>query len=85
MESYYTDFETYPVSLSGTTFAGYSVLGNELVRVSTGNVIKVDYNGAADAYCLQGASPRGSNATGWFYVSSEGGLQPKGTTTCGAY
>src|SRR3954469_17917344 len=37
LESYYTDFEAYPTSLAGTSFAGFTVLGNELVRVSTGN------------------------------------------------
>jgi type IV pilus assembly protein PilA len=85
IESYYTDFETYPTSLAGTSFAGYQVLGNELVRVSTGNRIAVDFNTAADAYCLQGTNPRGTDANGWFYVSSQGGVQPKGTAACGTF
>jgi prepilin-type N-terminal cleavage/methylation domain-containing protein len=85
MESYYTDYETYPVSLSGTNFAGYSVLGNELVRISSGNTIRVNFNGAVDAYCLQGTNPKATDATGWFYISSQGGLQPKGTAACGTF
>ncbi|MFL6240721.1 MAG: prepilin-type N-terminal cleavage/methylation domain-containing protein [Actinomycetes bacterium] len=85
MESYYSDFSMYPTTLAGTTFAGYTVLGNELLRVSTGNVILVNFNAAADAYCLQGTNPQGTDATGWFYVSDTGGLQPKGTGSCGTY
>lgn len=85
LESYYTDFDSYPTSLGGVSFAGYTVVGNELVRVSTGNSILVSFNAGSDAYCLQGTNPRGTDSTGWFYVSSAGGLQPKGTTTCGTY
>ena len=85
MESYYTDFNTYPTSLAGTTFAGYTVLGNELVRVSTGNVIGVTFNASGEAYCLQGTNPRGTDTTGYFYISSLGGLQRQGTTSCGSF
>jgi prepilin-type N-terminal cleavage/methylation domain-containing protein len=85
MESYYTDYSAYPTSLGGTTFAGYMVLGNELLKVSTGNTIAVNFNAAADAYCLQGTNPKGAVVTGWFYVSNQGGLQPKGTSSCGSY
>jgi type IV pilus assembly protein PilA len=85
MESYYTDYTVYPTTLAGTSFAGYQVLGNELVRVSSGNRIAVDFNATADAYCLQATNPKGTDTTGWFYISSAGGLQPKGTTACGSY
>lgn len=85
MESYYTDYEIYPTGLGSTTFQGYQVVGNELVRISTGNRIRVDFNAAGDAYCLQGTNSKGSDTTGWFYVSSVGGLQPKGTTSCGVF
>src|SRR3954454_24526374 len=85
MESYYTDYAVYPTALSGASFAGYQVLGNELVRISTGNRIAVNFNAAQDAYCLQGTNPKSSNAVGWFYISSNGGLQAQGTTTCGLY
>jgi prepilin-type N-terminal cleavage/methylation domain-containing protein len=85
MESYYTDYDTYPLALTGSTFSGYQVLGNELVRISTGNRIAINFNSNTDAYCLQGTNPKASDATGWFYVSSLGGLQPKGTTSCGTY
>ena len=85
MESYYTDYETYPTSLAGTSFQGFQVLGNELVRVSNGNKIAVNFNTTGDAYCLQGTSPKGTDATGWFYVSSLGGIQPHGTTDCGTF
>ena len=85
MESYYVDFNTYPTTLASTTFSGFSTLGNELIRISSGNVIAVNFNATGDAYCLQGTNPRGTDSTGWFYVSSMGGLQPKGTSSCGSY
>jgi prepilin-type N-terminal cleavage/methylation domain-containing protein len=85
MESYYTDYESYPLALTGATFSGYQVLGNELVRISTGNRIAINFNSTNDAYCLQGTNPKASDTTGWFYVSSLGGLQPKGTAGCGSY
>jgi prepilin-type N-terminal cleavage/methylation domain-containing protein len=83
IESYYADYETYPTS--NFTMAGYTTLGNEFVRITTGDVIQVNFNSDDSAYCLVGTNPRSSTPGGWYFISDEGGLQPTGTSSCGTY
>jgi prepilin-type N-terminal cleavage/methylation domain-containing protein len=86
METYFTDKQTY-VDATGT--AGATTIGSGTdkidVKTSTGNTVTATVNGAKDAYCVQGTNPKGTATYGWFYISSKGGLQPSGTTTCGTY
>jgi type IV pilus assembly protein PilA len=94
MESYYTDQQAYPTSISflGPTSA---VIGTDTVRLSPGNEFTVDFNGNDSAYCIEGASfstakagdtafpASGEQSTHhWVYVSDAGGLQPSSVTTC---
>ncbi|MDX6285418.1 MAG: type pilus assembly protein PilA [Frankiales bacterium] len=86
METYYTSNDVYPVSLDGTVWSGNAVaLDGEAVKLSGNNSITLKFNAAGDAYCLVGTNPKASRPTGFFYISSVGGIQPTGTTSCGTY
>jgi len=85
MESYYTEFEAYPTTLDGATVTGSAPIGNEVVRLSAGNSVQIDFNAPKNAYCLQGTNTQATSSTGWFYISNQGGIQPSGTTSCGSY
>ncbi|HTY72452.1 MAG TPA: prepilin-type N-terminal cleavage/methylation domain-containing protein [Actinomycetes bacterium] len=83
-ETYFTDNQNY-VTIS-TAASGSVVIGADTVKLSPGNTVTVAVNTAGTAYCIQGKNPKGTDTTnGFFYVSSQGGLQPSGTTACGTY
>ena len=90
MESYFTDQEKYPASVtqaggSGTTV---SLAGGTGIRVSRNTAITVTYNQATalatTAYCILG-NPGTKGSHPWVYISDQGGLQPPATTTCAGY
>jgi type IV pilus assembly protein PilA len=97
LESYYTDQQAYPYAASASTNLGptSAVIGTDTVRLSPNNLFKITMNAADNAYCIEGATfPAGTAtwaATGfsstrqWFYISSQGGLQPSTTTSCGTF
>ena len=59
------------------------VVGTDTVSLTSGNTVTVTISGAADAYCIHATNPKGTDVTnGFWYKSSAGGLQPKGTAAC---
>jgi prepilin-type N-terminal cleavage/methylation domain-containing protein len=86
LETYYTEWDAYPMSLDGVAWTGPSItLDGESVKLSATNTVTLNFNAAGDAYCLVGTSPKASKPAGFFYVSNRGGVQPSGTTACGVY
>ena len=88
METFYTDSQTYPSTVPSHTKAvtgNKIVIGSNTVSLSSDNQITISYDAASPAtqsYCIKGANAKGSNSTGWYYISSKGGLQPSGTSGC---
>jgi type IV pilus assembly protein PilA len=83
-ETYNTDDRGYPLSLDGTTLSGAAVLlDGDPIHLSKDNSIAVTFNASADAYCLVGSNAKATAS--WYYVSSRGGLQGSGTSSCGSY
>ena len=83
-ETYYTDQQNY-LAATGSYAAGGVTIGTNTVKVSNGNSITVTLNTAGTAYCILATNPKGTlgtTTTGVVYISSQGGLQPVGTTTC---
>ena len=84
-ETYFTDNQAYV----GVAAASSPVpIGATNVQLTTGNQATVTVNAAGDAYCVNvtriaGQQP-GTYATGWFYISNLGGVQPAGTASCAA-
>jgi type IV pilus assembly protein PilA len=71
MESFFTDGQTYPTSLT--------------IEKTTGNVLEVVPNAAGTAYCVQGFNLKGSKndaADQYVYLSDGGGLQPNSVLVC---
>jgi prepilin-type N-terminal cleavage/methylation domain-containing protein len=86
LETYYTEYDAYPLALNGIGWSGTSiVLDGDPVKLSGQNTITINFNAAGDAYCLAGTNPKASKPAGFFFVSSQGGVQPSGTTSCGTY
>jgi prepilin-type N-terminal cleavage/methylation domain-containing protein len=83
METYFTDFQTYNdvAAVSGTM-----TIGNDTVKLSSGNIVSVDVNTAKTAYCILGENPASSGGTSTdkfvVYVSDDGGLQPNLAAGC---
>ena len=82
-ETYFTDFQNYLAVAAST---GTMVVGADTVSLSKGNTVTVILNTAGTAYCVSATNPKGTNTppAATVYVSSKGGLQPVGTTTCPA-
>ena len=63
METYYTDNQTYPTSVT--------------IQKTTGNVLEGTLSADGTAYCLTGSNPKGSAkdaATQYTYISNAGGF-----------
>jgi len=85
-ETYATDTQSYvaATSVAGPPAAITITTGNA-VNLSTGNTVSVVLNTAGTAYCIKGTNPKGSNPTvGYYYISSQGGLQPSTVVACPA-
>ncbi len=80
LETYYTDYQTYPTGTAITAATASFTVGADTVTLSPGNAITVTYNTAATAYCVLSHNIKGSHD--WVYVSSQGGLQSATTTVC---
>jgi prepilin-type N-terminal cleavage/methylation domain-containing protein len=82
-ETYYSDFSAYNVLTNATGTANF---GTETVTLSKGNTVSVTLNTAGTAYCILASNPQGSSTppAGIVYISSQGGIQPLGTTSCPA-
>lgn len=76
-ETYFTDTLTY-LAVAATT----APVIDERLRLSPDVTVAVQLNAAGDAYCIVGTSP--DTPRTWVHVSSRGGQQPAGTTTCPA-
>ncbi len=71
METYYTDYQSYPASIAATT--GSMVIGADTVYLSTGNTLTVTPDAAGIAYCILATNTKSTR--NWVYISSQGGLQ----------
>jgi len=82
-ETYYADFQVYLPQAAST---GTIVIGPETITLSPRNTVTVILNSVGTAYCITATNPQGSNTppAATVYVSSKGGLQPVGTTSCPA-
>jgi prepilin-type N-terminal cleavage/methylation domain-containing protein len=90
-ETAFTDNNTYPVTTAATTTAvaagGTATIAGESVRLSPNDTIaEVGYNAptaaAATAFCVRVVSSKGTNTTGFTWISDQGGLQPISVTAC---
>jgi type IV pilus assembly protein PilA len=81
LESYNTDGNGYPTNVAITGLSAV-VVGTTPVKTSANNVFTVTYNTAQTAYCILSTDTKASHS--WFYVSSQGGLQPSTTIVCPA-
>ncbi len=84
LETYYVDKQVYPgaiTAVSGTINIGVSGSGGTGVKLSPGNVVGVAVLGTT-GYCIHGTNPNGTDTIGFYYGSSDGGLQPAGSTSC---
>jgi len=88
METYYVDSQYYPAVTSNTATVNTIGVGSDTVTLSKGNVVSVQRNGLTNtstAFCIQITNSNGTTpATGFFYASNAGGVQPSGTTACPA-
>jgi prepilin-type N-terminal cleavage/methylation domain-containing protein len=89
METYFTDAQTYPATVtSAANAAGSNVLtvGADNVVLSPGDSATISSNGAsaaaATAYCVVVSNPKATQS--WVWESDQGGLQALGVTTCGS-
>ena len=82
LETYYTDNLAY-ATVTGAATGTATINGATAVtvRVTVGNTITGTLP-TAETYCLVGSAPSGKATQSWVYKSDQGGLQPKGTTTC---
>jgi type IV pilus assembly protein PilA len=82
-ETYYTDYQAYKAIGASTATI---VVGADTVSLSPGNTVTVALNTLGTAYCISATNPKGTNTppAATVYVSSQGGLQPVGTTVCPA-
>lgn len=80
METYYTDYQAYPAAQ--TSVSSPITIGTDSVSLSPGDVISYSLNSTGAAYCISVTNPKSSHS--WFYVSSQGGLQPATATACPA-
>jgi prepilin-type N-terminal cleavage/methylation domain-containing protein len=71
-ESVYIDDQTYFTTIPSD------------VGLTPGNSITAALNTAGSGYCLLGSAVAGKATQDWVYISTKGGLQPKGTTVCPA-
>jgi hypothetical protein len=81
-ETYFTDNQRY---LGITSATATPSLNGNTVRLSNGNTVSVTVNATNSAFCAVvgragGAQPASQDY--WVYVSSKGGLQPTGQTSC---
>jgi type IV pilus assembly protein PilA len=85
-ETYYTDAQNYGTNTGSATAPVVGTAGNA-VKLSPGNTVAgLSINAAGTAYCIQITNPKGTDTTnGYYYISSAGGLQPKGTAACGTF
>jgi len=82
-ETYFTDNQAY-VAVSAASSNMTIGSGGNTVRLSNGNTLTVTLNNttatSATAFCVTATNANGSHA--WYYVSSQGGIQPASTTAC---
>jgi type IV pilus assembly protein PilA len=80
-ETYFTDNQQYVAVAASSGSAVIGASGNT-VKLSNGNTISVSVNDSANptAFCVSAHNLNGSRT--WFYVSSQGGIQPTTTTSC---
>ncbi len=79
LETYYTDYQTYPAATTTTT-SGSIAIGGDTPTLSPGNSVTIFINAAVTAYCVTVTNVKGSH--NWIYQSDIGGLQPAATTAC---
>jgi type IV pilus assembly protein PilA len=89
METYFTDAQTYPTTVTSAADAGGTnvlTVGSDNVVLSPGDSAKISSNGAsaaaATAYCIVVSNPKATQS--WVWESANGGLQPVGTVACPA-
>lgn len=86
METAFTNNQAYPTPNFST--AGQVTVGTEVVYLSPGNTGTLTFNTASSAFCVNvvrvSGAPESSSTTGFFYISSKGGLQPSSVTACPA-
>jgi prepilin-type N-terminal cleavage/methylation domain-containing protein len=86
VETYYANNDAYPVSLNNVAWSGTSiVLDGDPVKLSKGNTVTLHFNAVGDAYCLVATNANASVPGGWYFISSQGGVQPSSTVACGTY
>jgi prepilin-type N-terminal cleavage/methylation domain-containing protein len=73
METYYTDFSTYPAPSGSSSLT----IGSDTVKLSTGNTVSTLANGN-NGFCLQMVSSKTNKV--WYYDSLNGGLTS--STSC---
>jgi type IV pilus assembly protein PilA len=78
-ETYYTDNQAY-VAVAASS--GTMTIGADTLHLSSGNTVTVSVDTSGTAFCVEATDPRGTN--NWFWISSEGDLQPNVVTTCPA-
>jgi type IV pilus assembly protein PilA len=85
LESYNTDYQTYPTPPSGnaltSTLGATTLASGDTVRTSSGDSFRYYTNTGVTAFCLVGVNAKGTRP--WEYVSSLGGLQPTSTFASG--
>lgn len=83
LEGFYSQQESYPSWLDGQTLSGNVWIDDELLKLTAGDSVRVDYNSDASAYCLTASSSHVGQRR--YYISDRGGLQSSGTSTCGSF
>ncbi|NAZ81702.1 prepilin-type N-terminal cleavage/methylation domain-containing protein [Kineococcus sp. R8] len=90
MELYAVDNQAYPstVAVSGTTvtLSGAAGSPSQTTNISTGNTVSLGTATVTGSYCViatRVADQSPGTQTAWVFNSAKGGLQAKGTTSCG--
>lgn len=83
LESYYSSNQSYPSWLDGESLSGNVTIDDELLKLTAGDTVRVDYNSDGSAYCLTASSRYVSERR--YYISDRGGLMPTSTSGCGSF
>ncbi len=84
MESYFTDFSTYPAA-AGFTVATTSVtVGSTAVKLSKNNVPALVQSGTK-GFCVSMSNSGVSASANWYYDSINGGLNSTGCSAAASY